>query len=96
MDTEAKTFGFSTRVDVAVSPARGASPGCVVSRFDRADGTITLEGEELQRFAGTLSFEYRPKNSSECFEIIGVPGGFNGLPCRLTYRIAAERTDPQP
>lgn len=90
LNEKQQTFGFSTRVDVPITPRVGAALGCTVSRYDRADGTVALAEEVVTGLEGTLEFEYRTKSGSECFEIIGVPGGFNTLPCVLRYRMVAK------
>jgi len=84
---DGSTFHFNTRVDVSISgPVRGTA-GCVVSRFDTADGLLTREGDAVTALNMDLSFDYRPKASSECLEIIGVPGGIQQLPCSLSYAL---------
>lgn len=90
---DGSAFHFSTRVDVNISPAGGVSNGCVVSRFDTADGLLALEGEAVTGLEANLSFEYRPKGDSECIEIIGIPGGVEQLPCSLTYSLAGGIAD---
>lgn len=91
-DVDSKNgFRFSTRVDVPVTPRRGSDPGCTVSRYDSAEGALTASGDEVTALRGVLEFEYRSKRQTECLEIIGVPGGFNNLPCKMSYSIRAER-----
>jgi hypothetical protein len=82
------SFHFSTRVDVTISPAGRGNSGCVVSRYDTADGVLALEGEDVTAVATKLTFEYTPKNNSECLEIIGSPGGVQALPCSLSYSLS--------
>lgn len=91
IDDAAETFQFSSRVDVPVRSPKQGDPGCTVSRVDRAFGKVRLAERELTRFEGVLEFEYHEKSASECFEIIGIPGGFMGLPCKLSYTMSAER-----
>lgn len=91
IDEKAKTFRFSARLDVPITPQGRGSAGCTVSRSDRAEGTLALdaEGGNVTALSGSLEFAYNTKPGRECFEIIGVPGGFGSLPCSLTYRISA-------
>lgn len=92
IDEDDATFRFSTRVDIPIGGRRDAAM-CVVSRYDRAEGSLSLEGDELLGFEGRLEFEYRSKDDSECLEIIVLPGSVNNLPCRIAYRIRAVRAD---
>jgi hypothetical protein len=92
LGAKAKTFEFGTRVDVPVSSAKRGAPGCTVSRYDYADGSLAWDGDDLLGLSGRMRFEYRTKTDTECLEIIGVPGGFNNLPCELSYAIEAKRS----
>jgi hypothetical protein len=96
LDEKAETFAFSTRVDVEVTPPTGASFGCTVSRYDRAAGKLDFEAEAVVALEGELEFEYRAKPGAECFEIVGVPGGFVTLPCVLRYRMVGDITEAAP
>jgi hypothetical protein len=92
IEADARSFHFSTRVDVPVTPKLRGKAGCVVSRFDIADGTLAQDSEEqVSGFVAQLRFEYRAKDGADCVEIIGVSGGFNELPCRLAYDLAGAR-----
>jgi hypothetical protein len=96
IDADGSTFHFSTHIDVTVAaPAKGA-PGCTVSRYDQADGTLDGSDTNVPQVEATLTFKYEPKSGSECFDIVGVPSGFNMLPCSLTYALAGERTSAAP
>lgn len=96
------SFSFDTRVDVGMDGKgqTGKPTGCVVSRRDRAQGTL-LESEEttdagdaqVLGLKGELSFGYSSKSDTECLEIIGVPGSVQNLPCSLSYTIEGERLD---
>ena len=85
---DGSAFQFSTRVDVNITPAGAGKVGCVVSRFDTADGVLALHGDEVTAVKTKLTFEYKPKANSECLEIIGVPGGLQQLPCTLSYNLS--------
>lgn len=95
LDEKAETFYFSTRVDVPLTPEARGAPGCVVSRVDHAEGTLKLhaDGESVHGLSGSLEFVYDTKPGRECYEIIGVPGGFGTLPCALSYRIVGTPID---
>lgn len=96
IDEAGETFQFSTRVDVPLSPPGRGAAGCVVSRFDRAQGKVRFSDRQVAGLEGELEFEYNEKSGTECLEIIGVPGGFNRLPCRLRYSVIAERAKSEP
>jgi len=84
------SFEFSTRIESVLTAARGASPGCTVERRDHLAGKLRGTAEDVSGFAGTLSYEYHAKNSADCLEFIGVPGGVASLPCELGYELVAE------
>lgn len=85
---DGSAFHFSTRVDVNISPSGRGKAGCVVSRFDTADGLLAVEGDSVTAVQANLTFEYRPKANAECLEIIGIPGGLQQLPCTITYKLS--------
>lgn len=95
LDSKRGTFEFAVRVDVPLSSFEERSRdkrSCIISRYDRAGGTFdTKDVLEAEGFVGFLDFEYRVKPGTECFELIGVPGGFYDLPCNLRYALSAER-----
>ena len=67
------------------------SPGCTVLRADLAEGVLP-EGDEPTSFSGTLRYDYTVENGKDCSTLIGIPEGFQALPCRVEYEFEAERT----
>lgn len=93
IDADGTTFHFKTRIDVPLTPAARGAAACVVSRSDQADGKLIAEGDTVSSVTATLSFRYEAKAGSECLEIIGIPGGVQGLPCSLSYGLGGARLD---
>jgi hypothetical protein len=93
IDADGTTFHFKTRIDVGLTPAAKGSAGCVVSRYDQADGKLTSEGDAVTSVSATLSFRYEAKPGSECLDIIGVPGAVQQLPCSMSYGLAGDRSE---
>jgi hypothetical protein len=92
IESDGVSFGFDTRIRVETSAAARGRFGCAIWRADSADGKFVAQGSEVTGFSGRLGFTYSPEANSDCSELIGVPGGFAGLPCAIEYAIAAERT----
>jgi hypothetical protein len=87
------SFSFDTHVDVTIRPASAnGRGGCVVSRRDRASGSLITDGDTVSGLTAELDFQYSPKNNDECVEIIGLPGGVEQLPCRLGYDLSGQLT----
>jgi len=87
-----RSFQFDTHVDVPIVPARNGRGGCTLTRRDRAEGELTPSASSASELAGAISFTYEPRAGSECSEIIGVPGGFERLPCRVDFDLRGTRT----
>lgn len=90
VDPKTDAFELKTRVDVPIGEAERGAPLCILSRYDRAEGVFSTEGEVVTGFVGNLSFSYEAKDGSECYEILNVPGGVQELPCSLAYTLTAE------
>jgi hypothetical protein len=87
------TFAFDSRVEVpSVDPGPGY-PGCVVVRTDTASGKLSSASVDVTSFGGLLRFGYAPQAGSDCTPLVGVDGGFAGLPCEIGYDLAADRTE---
>ena len=83
---DGSAFHFSTRVDVTISPGGPGKGGCVVSRFDTADGVLALEGDSVTALEANLGFEYRPKDSAECLEILAFLAAYSSCPAASPTR----------
>jgi hypothetical protein len=88
-----RSFKFDTHVDVPIIPARNGRGGCTLTRRDRAEGELSPDASSANELAGSISFTYEPRVGSECSEIIGVPGGFDRLPCRVDFDLRGTRSD---
>ena len=87
------SFGFQSGVEVTLQAPKGAQPGCVILRTDRASGKLSSASTtDVPRFSADMSFEYAVKRGSECAGFVGVEGGFAGLPCQVSYTLTAKRT----
>lgn len=87
------SFGFQTTVSVQAEAAGKGRPGCSVVRTDSAQGKLDAQSNtDVPAFNGTLSFGYEADPSSDCSDLVGVPGGFAGLPCSMSYALSAQRT----
>ncbi|HMJ12595.1 MAG TPA: hypothetical protein VK524_14320 [Polyangiaceae bacterium] len=85
------SFAIETNVKVeALSPGRGRL-GCTIWRSDRTSGKLMGQAEDVPGFTGQLGFAYTPEGNSDCTELMGVAGGFAGLPCEMTYAYSAVR-----
>lgn len=67
------------------------SPGCTVLRADTASGVLG-EGEEPTSFSGEIRYDYTVENGKSCTDLIGIPEGFQALPCSVRYDFEASRT----
>ena len=90
---DGSSFHFRTRVDVPIGPSGREKGGCVVSRYDTADGELALIGDTVTAVRANLNFEYKSSSSAECIEIIGIPGGVQTLPCDLSYALSGGLLD---
>jgi hypothetical protein len=96
LEADGTSFSFETRVEVEVLPAERGQPGCVVSRADAAQGALSAASGDVLAFSGSLAFQYSALDGSACGPLIGVSGGFQALPCSMTYRLDGTRTAPPP
>jgi len=85
------SFAFDTRVAVVVEPAGKGRLGCTVWRSDQASGTLGAATTDVVSFDGRLRFQYAAQATSDCSELIGVEGGFLGLPCEMAYELSGAR-----
>ena len=90
-----RSFKFDTHVDVQIVPPRNGRGGCTLTRRDRAEGELSPSASSASELAGSMSFIYEPRAGSECSEIIGVPGGFDRLPCRVDFDLQGTRSDEE-
>lgn len=94
LDGDSLTFRFDTRIETEVLPAERGRPACVIQRKDHAEGRLKVSGDEVLSFKGSLTFEFRPLESKGCAPLVGVDGGFEALPCAMTYSpLVGTRTD---
>lgn len=88
------SFAFDTRVAVeAIAPAKG-QPGCTILRNDSANGSLSSSSTDVSSFDGRMRFGYMPAAGTDCTGLVGVEGGFAGLPCEMAYLIEAARSAP--
>ncbi len=88
------SFSFETRVEVEAAPAERGRKACVVSREDHASGELSAGGTEVLAFTSVLDFDYTVVGDSDCSGLIGVPGGFQTLPCGMSYELSGTRSAP--
>ena len=87
------SFGFQSGVEVTLQAPKGAQPGCVIQRSDNASGALSSSSTtDVPNFAVDMSFSYAVKSGTECAGFVGVEGGFQGLPCQVSYQLTAKRT----
>jgi hypothetical protein len=89
---DGKSFAFDTRVAVQAIPAGKGQPGCTIVRNDSASGSLSSATTDVASFSGRLRFGYSPQAGSDCGPLVGVDGGFAGLPCEMSYLLEAART----
>lgn len=87
-------FSFQSRTDVDASPASEDGPGCSITRSDSAEGRLDDPGLDVRHFEGKLVYKYDAQAGSDCSRMVGVPGGFQELPCTMSYAIEASRDKP--
>jgi hypothetical protein len=85
LEADGVSFRFDTRVEAEVVPAQRGTKACVISRKDHAEGRLSSPDDDVVSFEGSLDFEFSAVDGSDCSSVIGVPGGFEKLPCRMTY-----------
>lgn len=95
LDADGVSFAFETRVEVEAMPAERGRKACVVSRSDEAQGVLSATGDDVQAFSGSLEFGYIALEGSDCSPLIGVAGGFEALPCSMTYELDATHQSPR-
>ncbi len=91
-------FEFAARVDVALRPARGADPGCNVTRDDFISGALIADGAgAVTGFTGDMRFDFAATAESTCTPDDTTAAALARLPCRLSYRLEGARTRvPEP
>lgn len=86
------SFAFDSRsVIQAEKPGQG-KPGCTIVRTDTASGSLHDPASGVTGFDGLMRFGYTTDPTSDCSALVGVPGGFEGLPCEMSYKVSATRT----
>lgn len=91
IDGDGVSFSLSSQTRVSVIPPTRGAPGCTVTRQDVASGKLDNGGENVQSFAGKLSYIFASSDESDCAEIVGVAEGLSELPCQMDYRIRGTR-----
>jgi hypothetical protein len=92
IEPDGVSFAFSTRVEGEVVPPGRGQPGCVLSRSDRADGTLSSKTLDVESFEARLTFAFSAGEGSLCEEWLGSPGFVAALPCSMTYDLTGLRT----
>jgi hypothetical protein len=87
-------FDFDTRVDTVIEPPRSGRPGCTLSRRDIAQGSLTPNADAASEIEAEITFVYDVSPGSDCRGVVGVPGGFARLPCRVDFGLTGTRLDP--
>ena len=85
------SFEVRTRLEVDVLEPAPGFVGCTLERYDHAQGKLSSASTEVKSFQGTLGYEYRTLEDSDCSPLVGVEGGFARLPCDLSYELSATR-----
>jgi hypothetical protein len=85
------SFAFDTRVELELQAAGRGHPGCTMVRSDQASGKLSSATLDVPAFTGRLRFTYAPAPPSDCSGLLGVTGGFERLPCDVTYALDASR-----
>jgi hypothetical protein len=93
--SDERSFRFDTAVDITLEPARRGRAACIVSRRDSATGSLSPSAENATRVEAEISFIYQVREKSECANIIGVPGGFASLPCRVDFSLSGDRVEDE-
>ncbi len=86
------SFAFDSRSVIQAEPAGKGKPGCTIVRTDKASGSLQDPDNGVTGFDGLMRFGYTADPTSDCSDFIGVEGGFDGLPCELSYQVSAKRT----
>jgi len=86
------SFAFDSRSVVQAEVAGKGKPGCTIVRTDKASGALHEQGTDVTGFDGLMRFGYTADPTSDCSDFIGVEGGFDGLPCEMSYQVDAART----
>ncbi len=89
------SFAFDSRSVVQAEAAGKGKPGCTIVRTDTASGSLQGQAEDVTGFSGLMRFGYTAQPTSDCSDFVGVAGGFDGLPCEMSYRVSATRTATQ-
>ena len=85
------SFTINTTVKVPMRAAAKGRLACNMWRSDLTSGKFLGQGTDIPGFSGTLQFAYAPEANSDCTDLIGVEGGFAGLPCEMSYVYEAVR-----
>jgi hypothetical protein len=91
ISSDGASFAIETTVRVQAQPAGRGHPGCAIWRADRTTGKLLGQGSDVPGFTGELAFAYAPEQKSDCSQLLGVEGGFAGLPCEMSYRYTGVR-----
>lgn len=101
LDDDEVSFSIEARVVVDM---RGGDmpPGlpCSIERRDVARGKLDNASDDVERFEGTMTFEFAPTTGSRCEDLVvgelSVEPQFTALPCWIVYDLAAKRSAKPP
>lgn len=88
LDADGKGFSFSSETVVSMSESTNPR-ACSVVRRDAASGTFD-DAEDIQAFEGSLTYRFTPKAGTDCADLVA-GASFDELPCKMTYRMVAEK-----
>lgn len=64
--------------------------GCIVQRLTRYEGTIEESAGRITDVSGSILFRYAEAVDHDCDALVGAEGGFENLPCEVTYGFTAQ------
>ncbi len=83
---------------VRAADARAQMAACALERDDVVDLTLApmaapVDLQSVTSFTGTLTYRFVPTDGSECEDqITASGGGYDTLPCTVSYSVAGKRT----
>ena len=95
LEEDEQTFAFDSAFDMDMRTEEDPSwlPPCKIRRIDTATGKLSSSTEDVESFAGEMTYRFEPTAGSDCSDLASAEGPlFLKLPCSVRYEVAAERT----
>ena len=81
---------IDTRTVRAADP-KTKTPACIMARTDTLEATLSKD--PISSFIGNLTYRFDVPEDADCSDqLVSSGGGFQALPCEVTYQIAGEKT----